>query len=74
MASAGHHVNLKLKNYCIPGLFSYCIAGATWAEHKLCRFAAKSNFAYKCMYYNELMDGHCDCLDAQSDARTIVND
>jgi hypothetical protein len=66
--STRHQLNLRPINYCIPGLFSKCGAGATWEEHRLCRFAIKLSFSSKCIYYNESMDGHCDCLDAQKDA------
>ena len=74
MTSRRHHFNLKAINYCIPGLLSNCGAGKKWSEHKVCRFAIKSSFANKCMYYNGSMGGHCDCLDAQKDAMTIVGD
>ncbi len=74
MTSTRHQLNLKSINCCIPGLLSKCGAGVTWAEHRVCRFAIKSSFADKCMYYNESTDGHCDCLDAQKDAMTIVED
>ena len=74
MASVRRKINLNFINCCIPGLFSKCGAGATWAEHRFCTFAEKSTFAYKCMYYNELIDGHCDCLDAQRDAMAIADD
>ena len=74
MASVRPKINLKSINCCIPGLFSKCGAGATWAEHRACRFAIKSNFANKSMYYNHWMDGHCDCLEAQRDAMAIADD
>ena len=72
MTSTRHQLNLKPINYCRPGLLSKCGAGTTWVEQGACRFAIKSKFANKCMYYNESLDGHCDCLDAQKDALTIV--
>jgi len=71
-SSIRHQINLKPVNYCIPELLSKCGAGETWSEHKICRFAVVSSFANKCMYYIGSMDGHCDCLDAQKDAVTIV--
>jgi hypothetical protein len=74
MTATRHQLSLKPVNYCIPGLLSRCGAGKTWPEHRLCRFAVKSDFANKCMYYNVSMDGHCDCLAAQQDALTIVED
>ena len=74
MTSTQQKINLKPINYCVPGLLSKCGAGITWAEHRLCRFAVKSSFANKCMYYNQSMYGHCDSLDAQKDAITIVVD
>ncbi len=67
-------LNLKPNNCCIPGILSKCGAGTSWAEHGFCEFAIKSGFANKCMYYNESMDGHCDCLEAQKDAVMIVED
>ena len=65
-------LDLKSANYCIPGILSICGAGPIWDEQRICRFAVKSDFANKCMYYNALMDRHCDCLDAQKDAVTIL--
>ena len=69
-----NQLNLKSVNHCIPGILSKCGAGTTWAEHRLCSFAVKSDFANKCMYYNQSMDGHCDCIDAQKDAVKIFED
>jgi len=71
-SSTRHQLNFESINSCISGLLSKCGAGTTWAEHKVCRFAVVSNFCNKCMYYIGSMDGHCDCLDAQKDAVTIV--
>ena len=68
------HFNLKSVNHCIPGILSKCGAGTTWTEQRLCRFAVKSDFANKCMYYNQTMEGHCDCIDAQKDAVNIFDD
>ena len=64
-------LNLKPVNHCIPGIFSKCGAGKTWAKQQLCGFAVKSDFANKCVYCNSSMDGHCDSIDAQKDARKI---
>ena len=69
-----NQLNLKSVNHCIPGIFSKCGAGKTWAEQRLCSFAVKSDFANKCMFYIEAIDGHCDCVDAQKDADVIVGD
>ena len=74
MTATRHQLNLRPINYCISGLLSKCGAGSKWEEHRLCRFAIKSSFSSKCMYYNEAMDMHCDCLDAQKDAITIEED
>ena len=74
MTSTRHRLDLKPINYCIPGLLSKCGAGTTWAEQGKCKFAIKSNLRSKCIYYNESMDGHCGCLDAQKDAITIVEE
>ena len=60
--------NLKSINYCIPGILSKCSAGISWAEQKVCKFAVKSDYANKCMYFIESIDGHCDCPDAQKEA------
>jgi len=74
MTSTRHKLNLNTINCCIPGLLSKCGAGVTWAEQSDCRFAIKSSFADKCMYYNEPTDRHCDCLDAQTEAMAFVED
>ena len=61
--------NLETKvNYCIPGILSKCSAGTSWAEQRICKYAVKSNYANKCMYFIESIDGHCDCMDAQKDS------
>jgi len=65
MTSTRHKLNLNTFNCCIPGIFFKCAAGVTWAEHVVCRFAIKSSFEDKCMYYNVSTDGNCDCMDAQ---------
>jgi hypothetical protein len=74
MTSPRHQLNLRPINYCIPGLLSKCGAGSTWMEHRFCRHVTKSSFSPKCMYYNDYMDGHCDCLEAQRDAITLFAD
>ena len=60
--------NLKSINYCIPGILSKCSAGISWKEHRVCKFAVKSDYANKCMYFIKSRDGHCDCPEAQKDA------
>ena len=66
--------NLKPVNFCVPGILSKCGAGTTWSGHRHCTFANKSEFSDKCMHYIEAIDGHCDCLNAQKDADTFVED
>jgi hypothetical protein len=65
---------LKPNNFCVPGILSKCGAGATWTEHRHCKFAKKSTSSDKCMHYIEAIDGHCDCLDAQKDSEKIIED
>jgi hypothetical protein len=72
MKSTRHELNLQSLNCCIPGLLSKCSAGETWGEHRVCKFAIKSSFAVRCMHYNVSTDGHCDCLAAQTEAMTTV--
>ena len=71
-AKAQQH--LEKANYCISGILSKCSAGTSWDEQKSCKYAIKSDFASKCMYFIESIDGHCDCMDAQKDAMTGVRD
>ena len=66
--SAESRRNLKSANFCIPGILSKCSAGISWAEQNVCKFAVKSDYANKCMYFIESIDGHCDCPDAQKEA------
>jgi hypothetical protein len=66
--------NLRPVNFCIPGILSKCGAGTTWLGHRHCRFAHKSEFSDRCMHYIEAIDGHCDCVNAQRDTDTIVED
>ena len=68
---AQNQLNIKPVNHCIAGIFSKCGAGKTWAKQRFCAFAVKSDFSNKCVYYNSSMDGHCDSIDAQKDARKI---
>ena len=72
MTSARNNLNLNSFNCCIPGIISKCSAGATWAEHRVCVYAIKASFADRCMYYKGAIDGHCDCLDAQTEAMAFV--
>lgn len=62
---------LRTANFCIPGILSKCSAGITWTEHRYCKFAIKSEYSNKCMYFIESIDGHCDSLDAQKDSIII---
>jgi hypothetical protein len=72
--SAKYQQNLQKVNYCIPGILSKCSAGKMWDEQRVCKYAIKSDFANKCMYFIESIDGHCDCLDAQKEAMIMVED
>ena len=67
--SGKYRQNRRDVNFCIPGILSKCSAGITWTEQKICKFAVKSDYANKCMYFIESIDGHCDCPDAQKDAK-----
>jgi hypothetical protein len=58
-----------LVNYCIPAVLSRCGAGTNWEAQKRCKFAEKSIVSNRCMYYVESIDGHCDCVEAQSEQR-----
>jgi len=72
--STKYQQDLEKVNYCIPGILSKCSARELWDEQKHCKYASKSDFAHKCMYFIESLDGHCDCYDAQKDAMRIVGD
>ena len=56
-------------NYCVTGLLSRCSAGTVWDEQNKCKFSEKSTISHRCMYYIEAIDGHCDCVEAQSEMR-----
>ena len=43
MESTQHQLKADTINCCIPGLLFKCGAGVIWAEHRICRFAKKSN-------------------------------
>ena len=62
------NLNLFPVNFCITDILSVCGAGTTWPQQQYCRFAEKSDFANKCMYFNFSMERHCDSMDAQKDA------
>ncbi len=74
LISAENQLKFEKANYCIPGILSKCSAGELWDDQMLCKYASKSDFAHKCMYFIESLDGHCDCYDAQKDAKIIVRD
>jgi len=63
---------LQCTNYCVPGIMSRCSAGALWEDQKRCRFSKKSSVSDRCMHYIIGLDGHCDCVDAQREIRTLV--
>ena len=60
---------LDCLNFCVSGLISRCSAGACWEDQKRCKFYEKSTVSNRCMYYKEVIDGHCDCVDAQKEIR-----
>ena len=72
LISAKAQQNLEKTNYCIPDILSKCSAGTSWNEQKICKYAIKSDYSNKCMYFIESIDGHCDCMDAQKDALRMV--
>ena len=61
--------NLDLLNYCIPGMLSRCGAGPRVEKQKKCRYYKKSTIREQCMHYIVVLNGHCDCVDAQRDVR-----
>ena len=74
MTSTRHELNMQSINCCIPGLLSKCSAGVNWVEHRVCKYAIKSSFSDRCMYYYEPTDSHCGCLAAQTDAMALLED
>jgi hypothetical protein len=58
-----------LLNYCVPGLMSRCGAGPNVEKQKNCRYYKKSTIREQCMHYIVVLNGHCDCVDAQRDVR-----
>ena len=60
-------------NYCIPGTMSSCSAGATWQEQSKCKFAKKSTINNRCMHYIASINGHCDCVEAQRELSSDLN-
>jgi hypothetical protein len=63
-------------NYCIPGMLSRCGAGPKVETQKKCRYYKKSSIREQCMHYIVVLNGHCDCVDAQRDVsrQRIVED
>jgi hypothetical protein len=60
-------MNYGIANYCITDFMCYCSAGKDWKEQKYCMYSKRASIAYRCMFYCELIDGHCDCVEAQTD-------
>lgn len=49
------------KNYCSKeDGFSKCMAGKSWADHKLCTYGQQSSYGYRCMHYRTDGTDHCD--------------
>lgn len=67
-------MDLKTTNFCVSGIISICGAGKTWAKQRYCQYSVRSDIANKCMYYNQYIDGHCDCIDAQKAAELKLED
>lgn len=69
--SANHQRYNGKVNHCIPGILSKCGAGTCWVEQRDCKFAIKSEFVNKCMYFIAAIDAHCDSPDAQKAAMKV---
>jgi hypothetical protein len=68
-----YEIRLQCVNYCVAGLMSRCSAGTVWDDQNRCKFAEKSTINNRCMYYIEVIGGHCDCEEAQRELRHSVN-
>lgn len=62
-----------LINFCKSGPMSRCDAGKTWKDQVICQFSVKSSQSERCMYYRSSMEGHCDCVAAQKDCKTRLD-
>lgn len=58
-----------IKCYCVIGMMSKCTA-TDKEQQRMCHFSEKATVTDRCMYRNESIGNHCDCLDAQIFART----
>jgi hypothetical protein len=58
-----------LSNLCAMGMLSICAARRSWSDQKRCRFYRKASYSERCMHLVESIDGHCDNVDAQREAR-----
>lgn len=58
-------------NYCVCGIMAKCTAGSSWREQRACKFSKKSSLGDRCMHYRQLMNGHCDCVNAQKDVKKL---
>ena len=59
-------------NACVKGLMSHCSAGKTWDDQKRCKYGEKSSLSNRCMHFIEAIGGHCDCPEAQKEARKVI--
>lgn len=59
-----------LINFCKPGPMSTCDAGKTWKDQVVCQYSVKSDHSERCMYFRESMGNHCDCVAAQVDGKS----
>ena len=59
----------ECRNYCACGIMSKCTAGASWREHRECKFSTKSSSGDRCMHYRDTINGHCDCVNAQRELK-----
>jgi len=51
---------------CIQGPMSRCSQSGVWDKQEICFFSEKSITSPRCMYWIEKIDGHCDCMEAQT--------
>ncbi|HHP7234030.1 MAG TPA: hypothetical protein ACFCUC_05320 [Desulfobacterales bacterium] len=62
---------LQVTNFCISGIMSMCTAGSNWKDQQSCKFYMRASTSRRCMYFRETHGGHCDCVAAQKEIRSL---
>ena len=61
----------QVPNFCRQDSMFVCAAADNIENQKRCRFYRKASRTVRCMRYRAALEGHCDNVDAQREAKHI---